>query len=75
MYGWQYTIDFHHVFPDVAKKFDLPLVPFMLEGVFGKPELMGRDGVHPNAAGARVIAANILPEVRRLAEKLVAAAD
>jgi acyl-CoA thioesterase-1 len=75
LHGWQYTIDFHHIFPEVAAKARVPLVPFMLNGVFGNPDLMGRDGVHPNAAGARAIAANILPELRALAEKLVTAAD
>ena len=74
LYGWQYTIDFHHLFPDLAARYKIPLVPFMLNGVLGNPDLMGRDGIHPNAAGARVIAGNILPELRSLAEKLVAAA-
>ena len=75
LYGWQYTIDFHHIFPELAAKYKVPLVPFMLNGVLGNPDLMGRDGVHPNAQGSRAIAANIFPEVRALAEKLVAAAD
>ena len=73
LHGWQYTIDFHYVFPELAAKYNVPLVPFMLNGVFGQPDLVGRDGLHPNAAGARAIAANILPEVRALAEKLVVA--
>lgn len=75
LYGWQYTIDFHHVFAGLAKKYDVPLVPFMLNGVIGNPDMMGSDGVHPNAAGARVIASNILPEVRAVAQKLSVAAD
>lgn len=75
LYGWQYTIDFHNVFPELAAKYQVPLVPFMLNGVFGNPDLMARDGIHPNAQGARVIAGNIFPEVRALARKLVAAAD
>lgn len=75
LYGWQYTIDFHHVFPELAAKHGVPLVPFMLNGVIGNPDLMATDGVHPNAHGARAIAANIFPDVRALAQKLVAAAD
>lgn len=70
LHGWQYTIDFHHVFPDLAAKYRVPLVPFMLNGVFGNPDLISPDGVHPNAAGARAIAANILPELLPLAQKL-----
>ena len=73
IYGWQYTVDFHHVFPGVAEKYGVPLVPFMLDGVLGNPDLMGPDGIHPNAAGARVIAANILTALRPLAQSLIAA--
>jgi acyl-CoA thioesterase-1 len=67
LYGWQYTIDFHRVFPELAAKYDVPLVPFMLNGVLGNADLMSPDGIHPNAAGARMIAANILPQLRTLA--------
>lgn len=70
LYGWQYTVDFHRVFPDLAAKFNVPLVPFMLNGVLGNPDLMARDGVHPNAAGARMIAANVFAILRPLAESL-----
>ena len=75
IYGWQYTIDFHHIFPALAKKYNVPLVPFMLNGVLGNPDLMGQDGVHPNAAGAKLIAANVWSELRPLAQSLLAAAD
>ena len=75
LYGWQYTIDFHNLFPALAAKYDVPLVPFMLNGVFGNPDLMAPDGVHPNAAGAKLIAANVWSELRTLAQSLVAAAD
>jgi acyl-CoA thioesterase-1 len=75
LYGWQYTIDFHHVFPNLAAKYDVPLVPFMLNGVFGNPDLMSNDGVHPNAAGAKVIASNIWSYLRPLAESLAVAAE
>lgn len=72
LYGWQYTVDFHNMFPAVAEKFQVPLVPFMLNGVLGNPDLMTSDGVHPNAAGARIIATNIRPYVEHIAESLVA---
>jgi len=35
LYGWQYTLDFHQLFPDLARTYDVPLVPFMLNGVLG----------------------------------------
>jgi acyl-CoA thioesterase-1 len=75
LYGWQYTIDFHNLFPELADKYDVPLVPFMLHGVLGNPDLMAPDGLHPNAAGARLIAANIWTELRTLAQSLLAPAD
>ena len=75
LYGWQYTVDFHNIFPDLAEKFDVPLVPFMLNGILGNPDLMGQDGIHPNAAGARLMAGNVWTELRPLAQKLIAAAD
>jgi acyl-CoA thioesterase-1 len=75
LYGWQYTVDFHNMFPEIAEKYQVPLVPFMLNGVFGNPDLMSPDGVHPNAAGARLIAGTIWTELRPLAQSLVAAAD
>jgi acyl-CoA thioesterase-1 len=75
IYGWQYTVDFHHVFPELADKYDVPLVPFMLNGVLGNRDLMSPDGIHPNAAGARMIAGNIWAELRPLAQSLVASAD
>jgi acyl-CoA thioesterase-1 len=75
LYGWQYTVDFHHVFPELADKYDIPLVPFMLNGVFGNADLMSPDGIHPNAAGARLIAGNIWTALRPLAQSLVATAD
>jgi acyl-CoA thioesterase-1 len=66
LYGWQYTIDFHNLFPALAAKYKVPLVPFMLNGVFGNPDLMSPDGIHPNAAGARVIARNIWPYLQAM---------
>jgi acyl-CoA thioesterase-1 len=75
LYGWQYTVDFHHVFPKLAEKYDIPLVPFMLDGVLGNPDLMSPDGIHPNAAGARLIAGNIWAALRPLAQSLIATAD
>jgi acyl-CoA thioesterase-1 len=75
LYGWQYTIDFHHVFPELAAKYGVPLVPFMLNGVLGNPDLMAQDGIHPNAAGAKLIAGNIWSVLHPLAQSLVAGSD
>jgi acyl-CoA thioesterase-1 len=67
LYGWQYTVDFHNLYAGLAEKYKVPMVPFMMMNVLGNPDLMSPDGVHPNAAGARVMAANILPHLRPLA--------
>jgi acyl-CoA thioesterase-1 len=75
LYGWQYTIDFHNLWPELAAKHNVPLVPFILNGVLGNPDLMSPDGIHPNAAGAKLIAANIWTALRPLAQSLTVAAD
>lgn len=54
--GWNYSLEFHRLFPRLAARYGIPLVPFLLEGVALNPEFNGDDTIHPNAAGARVIA-------------------
>lgn len=71
-YGPAYTSAFEAVFPAVAERHDVPLVPFLLEGVAGDPELMQADGIHPQAAAQPRILANVWPHLRPL---LAAARD
>ena len=71
LHGWQYTVDFHNVYPDLARKYSVPLVPFLLTGVVGNSAMLLPDMVHPNAAGARAIAANIWPWLQPLAAAAV----
>ena len=54
-YGPVYTAEFRHAFRDLADEHDVAFVPFFLEGVAGIPSLNTSDGIHPNAAGAKVI--------------------
>jgi len=54
--GQSYLRRFRSLYPEVAKKYDVPLVPFLLEGVAGVDSLNQADGVHPTAAGQRRIA-------------------
>jgi acyl-CoA thioesterase I len=61
VHGWGYTVAFHHVYPGLARHHDVPLVPFLLSGVFGNPDLNQQDRVHPNARGAQRIAETIWP--------------
>jgi acyl-CoA thioesterase I len=65
-HGLDYSVAFHFVFPDLAQKFSVPLVPFLLAGVVLDPELNGPDGVHPNAVGAERIADTVWPYLRPL---------
>lgn len=62
-YGVRYTSAFEQVFRDVAEQQQVPLVPFVLEGVAGVPELMQADGVHPNAQGQPGILDNAWPVI------------
>lgn len=55
--GGRYTSAFRRVFPELAAANDALLIPFLLEGVAGRPELNQPDGIHPTAAGHRRIAA------------------
>ncbi len=47
---------FEAVFPEIAERHNLPLMPFLLEGVAGNPELNLPDGIHPNADGQKILA-------------------
>lgn len=48
-YGLKYTSDFYETYTLSAKQFNIPLVPFLLDGVATNPELMQDDGLHPRA--------------------------
>jgi len=59
-YGPEYIRAFQMIYEDLAKKYKLPLIPFLLEGVGGHAGLMQRDGIHPNAEGSRIVAGNVM---------------
>jgi acyl-CoA thioesterase I len=66
IHGWDYTVKFHNAYGELAKKYDVPLVPFILMNVISNRDLMQPDRAHPNVAGARAIAENIWPYLRPL---------
>lgn len=68
-YGKAYTEAFAAVFPRVAKAEAVPLVPFFLEGVGGVPDLMQKDGIHPNAKAQPRLLALAWPMIRDAAVK------
>jgi acyl-CoA thioesterase-1 len=67
--GRDYTAAFAAIYPAVAKKQDLILVPFFLEGVAGVPALNQSDGIHPVAEGYRIITDMIYPYVLKAGVK------
>ncbi len=54
--GPDYTARFRRVYPELAKTYEIPLIPFLLQGVAGDPALNQADGIHPNPEGARRVA-------------------
>lgn len=65
-YGKKYTDDFEKVFFNLAKKHKTYLIPFLLEGVGGNPELNQADGIHPNKEGQKIIADNVIKYILEL---------
>lgn len=63
-YGKFYTQEFDNVYKDLAEKYKLPFVPFLLEGIATEPELMQSDGIHPRAEAQRMILDNVWPYLK-----------
>lgn len=61
--GPDYASAFNAIYPDLARKYDATLYPFMLDGVIGNRALQLPDGIHPNDKGVAIIAARIAPLV------------
>lgn len=57
--GGDYVASFKSVFPQLAEKNKMALVPFLLDGVGGHPNLNQADGIHPTAEGAKIVADNV----------------
>lgn len=64
-YGPEYAEAFAAVYPRIAHDEGATLMPFLLDGVGGHEDLNQPDGIHPNDAGERIVAANVLPYVER----------
>lgn len=62
--GSKYAGEFRAVFRSLADKNKIPLVPFLLEGVGGVPELNQPDGIHPTARGHEIVANNVWEVLR-----------
>ncbi|MGH7964559.1 MAG: arylesterase [Candidatus Binatia bacterium] len=57
--GRNHVTRFREIFPELAQANEVALIPFLLEGVGGRPELNLRDGMHPAPAGYRLVAENV----------------
>ena len=64
--GEDYAARFDPIYPEIAKKHDVLLYPFFLDGVATLTKLNQRDGIHPTADGIDIIVARILPKVEEL---------
>lgn len=57
--GQQYAGEFKKIYPELATKNHIALIPFLLQGVGGDPKLNQRDGIHPTAEGDKIVAENV----------------
>jgi acyl-CoA thioesterase-1 len=63
--GPEYTEQFRQLYPEVAGQYErVTLIPFILEDVAGVDSLMQPDGIHPTAAGHRIVAQNVWKKLR-----------
>src|SRR5271165_3894262 len=65
-YGPDYVKPFTAIYPDLAKKYKVRLMPFLLVHVFNKPDLMRSDGIHPTEPGNRIVAQDVFDLIRPL---------
>jgi acyl-CoA thioesterase I len=57
--GSEYATRFNRIFPDIAKKNNATLIPFLLQDVAGNEKLNLADGIHPNIKGHKIVADNV----------------
>jgi len=68
--GEEYDGAFRKLYPDLAAANHAALIPFLLEGVGGKPELNQPDQIHPNVEGHKIVADNVWKVLYPLLQKL-----
>lgn len=64
--GQDYTDEFKNIYPEVATEKNVTLIPFLLEGVAGDPDLNLPDGIHPTEAGHKIVFETIWPYIKEL---------
>jgi acyl-CoA thioesterase I len=68
-FGRDYIVAFHKVYPELAARYHVAFVPFLLQGVAGSDALNQRDGIHPTAEGARILADTVWAALQPLATR------
>jgi acyl-CoA thioesterase-1 len=70
--GEDYRTAFEALYFDLLRSYQRQIVyvPFLLEGVAGHPELNQADGIHPNEAGSKIIAATLFPLLRGMVDRV-----
>ena len=68
-YGPEYTQSFANAYQRLADQYKLPLIPFLLDGVGGRPELNLPDGIHPTAEGYTYVVQNVIKVLEPLLKK------
>lgn len=63
-YGTEYVQSFTGMFPELAKKYKLIVMPFLLLNVYKTPGLMQPDGIHPSGDGNRIVAKDVFDLIR-----------
>ena len=61
--GPDYVEKFERVYPEIAGKHQVTLIPFFLEGIAGEKKFNQADGIHPNAAGYAKLVEHIYPYI------------
>lgn len=69
--GERFQAEFRAIFPELAAKYRVTFLPFLLEGIAGHPELNQEDGIHPTAAGQRMMADMLYPLLQPLADDML----
>ena len=64
--GQRYTSAFKSMYPELAKKNNIELVPFLLQGVGGEANLNQADGIHPTVEGHKRVADNVWPHILKV---------
>ena len=68
-YGPDYIKAFTASYPVLGRKYDLPVIPFLLKGAYGVPGMIQADGIHATDRGNEVVARTVLPVVESVLKK------